>query len=59
MGAIAESVQSLCGGGVLAALPPHILPMLGDMCRDPEDDSRNNAVYGLGEMLLWGGRSVT
>ena len=59
VGAIAESVQPLCGGGVLAALPPHILPMLGDMCRDPEDDCRNNAVYGLGELLLWGGQEVS
>ena len=59
VGAIAESVQPLCGGGVLAALLPHILPMLGDMCRDPEDDCRNNAVYGLGELLLWGGQEVS
>ena len=44
---------------MLAALLPHILPMLGDMCRDPEDDCRNNAVYGLGELLLWGGQEVS
>ena len=43
---------------MLAALLPHIRPVLGDMCRDPEDDCRNNAVYGLGELLLWGGQEV-
>ena len=39
---------------MLAALLPHILPMLGDMCRDPEDDCCNN-----GELLLWGGQEVS
>ena len=32
--------------------------MFGEMCSDSEDDCRNNAVYGLGELMLWGGIEV-
>ena len=56
--AIAESVESLCGAGVLAALLRHLLPVLRDCCRDTEEDCRNNAVFGLGELLLWGGQEL-
>ena len=59
VGAIAESIQPLCNGGVLAPLLPHLLPMFADQCRDTEDDCRNNAVFGLGELLLWGGAEVS
>ena len=53
--AIAESVESLCGAGVLAALLRHLLPVLRDCCRDTEEDCRNNAVFGLGELAMHGG----
>lgn len=59
VGAIAESIQPLCGGNVLAPLLPHILPMFAESCRDSEDDCRNNAVFGLGELLLWGGAEIS
>jgi len=32
--------------------------VLRDCCRDTEEDCRNNAVYGLGELLLWGGQEL-
>ena len=56
--AIAESVAPLCGAGVLAALLRHLLPVLRDSCRDAEEDCRNNAVFALGELLLWGGQEL-
>ena len=56
MGAIAESIEPLAG--VLAPFLPKLLTMFGEMCRDSEDDCRNNAVYGLGELMLWGGLEV-
>lgn len=58
VGAIAESIQPLCGAGVLSAILPHILPMFDNMCKDEEEDCRNNAVFGLGELLLCGGVEV-
>ena len=58
MRAIAESVAPLCGAGVLAALLRHLLPVLRDSCRDAEEDCRNNAVFALGELLLWGGQEL-
>ena len=59
VGAIAESIQPLSGGNVLAPFLPHILPMFADSCRDSEDDCRNNAVFGLGELLLWAGAEIS
>ena len=59
VGAIAESIEPLSGAGVLSPVLPHILPMFDTMLRDEEDDCRNNAVYGLGELLLWGGVEVS
>ena len=59
VGAIAESIQPLCGAGVLTPLLPHILPMFDNMIKDEEEDCRNNAVFGLGELLLCGGAEVS
>ena len=55
IGVIAESIQPLCSGGVLCPPLPHLLQMFDCMCQDTEDNCRNDAVFGLGEMLLWGG----
>ena len=55
IGVIAESIQPLCSGGVLCLPLPHLLQMFDCMCQDTEDNCRNDAVFGLGEMLLWGG----
>ena len=53
VGAIAESIEPLAG--VLTPFLPKLMAMFGEMCSDTEDDCRNNAVYGLGELMLWGG----
>ena len=53
VGAIADSIEPLAG--VLEPFLPHLLPVFVEMTRDEEDDCRNNAVYGLGELILWGG----
>jgi len=57
VGAIADSIQSLVG--VLTPFLPSLLPMLVEMCRDAEDDCRNNGVFALGELLLWGGQEMS
>ena len=59
VGAIAESIKPLSGGGVLTPMLSHILPMFASMCQDAEDDCRNNAVFGLGELLLWAGDEIS
>jgi len=53
IGAIADSIEPLAG--VLDPFLKHLLPVFVEMTRDEEEDCRNNAVYGLGEVLLWGG----
>ena len=53
VGVIADSIEPLAG--VLEPFLPHLLPVFVEMTRDEEDDCRNNAVYGLGELILWGG----
>ena len=53
VGAIADSIEPLAG--VLEPFLPHLLPVFVEMTREEEDDCRNNAVYGLGELILWGG----
>ena len=57
VGAIADSLEPL--QGVLQPFLQHLLPLFGEMIKDSEDDVRNNAVYGLGEALLWGGDAGT
>merc|ERR1712013_283599 len=54
IGAIADSVEPLAG--VLDPFLPHLMPVFMELTRDEEDDCRNNAVYGLGELILWVGR---
>jgi hypothetical protein len=39
----------------LAPFIPHLLPLFVEMLKDTEDDVRNNAIYGLGELVLWAG----
>lgn len=56
VGAIADSVEPLAG--VLDPFLPHLLPVFVDLTTDEEDDCRNNAVYGLGELILWGGAAM-
>merc|ERR1712027_264021 len=33
--------------------------MFSNMCQDSEDDCRSNAVFGLGEVLLWAGEELS
>ena len=54
IGVIAESIQPLCSGAVLCPPLPHLLQMFDCMCQDTEDDCRNDAVFGLGEMCAVG-----
>merc|ERR1719186_772850 len=57
VGAIADSMEPL--QGVLQPFLQHLLPLFVEMIKDSEDDVRNNAVYGLGEAVLWGGEAGT
>ena len=57
VGAIADSLEPL--QGVLQPFLQHLLPLFVEMIKDSEDDVRNNAVYGLGEVVLWGGEAGT
>jgi len=56
VGAIADSMEPL--QGVLAPFVPHLLPLFVEMLKDSEDDVRNNAVFGLGEFVLWAGEDA-
>jgi len=56
IGAIADSIEPLTG--VLEPFLPHLLPVFSELTKDTEDDCRNNAVYGLGELMLWGGPAM-
>merc|ERR1712025_1230055 len=53
IGAIADSMEPLAG--VLEPFLPHLLPLFTEMLKDSEGDVRNNAVYGMGELVLWAG----
>ena len=57
VGAIADSLEPL--QGVLQPFLQHLLPLFVEMIKDSEDDVRNNAVYGLGEVVLCGGEAGT
>merc|ERR1712183_1098004 len=54
IGALADSIEPLAG--VIEPFLPHLLPVFSELTMDTEEDCRNNAVYGLGEMILWGGQ---
>ena len=56
LGAIADSIEPLTG--MLGPFLPKLLAMFGEMCSDSEEDCRNNAVFGLGELMLWGGQDM-
>jgi len=55
VGAIADSMEPL--QGVLQPFLQHLIPLFVEMIKDSEDDVRNNAIYGLGETILWGGEA--
>jgi len=56
VGAIADSLEPL--QGVLDPFLQHLLPLFVEMLKDEEDDVRNNSIYGLGELVLWGGEAA-
>ena len=53
VGALADCMEPLQGR--LESFKQFVLPVFQDSVKDEENDVRNNAVYGLGEMVLWGG----
>merc|ERR1719383_703410 len=53
VGALADCMEPLQGR--LEPFIPHVLPVYMESTKDEENDVRNNAVYGLGELVLWGG----
>merc|ERR1711892_73647 len=53
VGAIADSMEPL--STALGPFLPHLLPLFTEMLKDSEDDCRNNAVFGFGELVLWAG----
>ena len=53
VGALADCVEPLQGR--LEPFLKHVLPVMTEGLRDDEEDVLNNAVYGLGELVLWGG----
>lgn len=57
-GALAECMRPLGDAAVLRAFLPKLLPVFVGLTRDHDDDVRNNAIYGLGEMALHGGDAV-
>lgn len=56
VGAIADSMEPLAGA--LGPFHQNLVPFFIEMLKDSEDDVRNNAVYGLGEVVLWGGEDA-
>jgi len=53
VGALADCMEPLQGR--LEPFIPHVLPVFMESTKDEENDVRNNGVYGLGELVLWGG----
>ena len=53
VGTLADCVEPLAGR--LEQFLPHAMPIFNEVIGDEEDDLRNNGVYGLGELVLWGG----
>ena len=41
--------------GQLDPFAKHLLPIFLEGAKDTEADMRQNSVYGLGELVLWGG----
>jgi len=56
VGAIADSMEPLAGA--LGPFHQNLVPFFVEMLKDSEDDVRNNAVYGLGEVVMWGGEDL-
>lgn len=55
-GSLAECMEPLAG--CLDPFVSHLMPVYFTLSRDDDDDVRNNAVYGLGELALHGGPSM-
>jgi len=55
VGALADCVEPLTGRLEDTLLKAGALPIFTEALADEEDDLRNNGVYGLGELVLWGG----
>merc|ERR1719469_1729604 len=53
IGSIADCMEPLAG--VIEPFIKHLIPIYMELMKDAEDDVRNNAVFGLGEMVLWAG----
>lgn len=43
---------------MVAMFVPQLLPILLRMVNDPNAEVRNNAIYGIGEMALYGKEAV-
>ena len=56
MGALADCMEPLQGR--LDPFIKHVMPVYMHATKDEENDVRNNAVYGLGELVLWGGETM-
>merc|ERR1740129_2221214 len=53
IGSIADCMEPLAGN--IGPFMKHLIPSCMELMKDAEDDVRNNAVFGLGEMVLWAG----
>jgi len=53
IGSIADCMEPLAG--LIEPFIKHLIPIYMELMKDSEDDVRNNAVFGLGEMVLWAG----
>ena len=54
VGALADCMEPLQGR--LEPFLKFVLPVFQGVVKDDENDVRNNALYGMGETVLWGGR---
>ena len=52
-GSLAECMEPL--HGALEPFVPHIMPIFLKLASDEDDDVRNNAIFGLGELVLHSG----
>lgn len=57
VGAVADCMEPLAGS--IGPYIKHLMPTFFDLMKDSEDDVRNNAVFGLGELVLWAGKDAT
>jgi len=53
VGSVADCMEPLAGN--ITPFMKHLMPTFFELMKDAEDDVRNNAVFGLGELVLWAG----